>query len=171
MGTANILLKCVWACVDLNNDMGADQWFDTRGGFVKFRNLSWCGFRWQWSICTSCLIVTFYFWKTRFKMWLYYVNLGNQIIYPGRLAGNWDVRSWMNGILIHCVMLGLLGVFDRFRMKRGEGRGRQGRHREVHHWYPLSSYGVMLESVLHLAIWKISDWKSRRWLHVEGMAD
>lgn len=39
MGTANIL-KCVWSCVDLNNDMGTDQWFDTRWGFVKFRNLS-----------------------------------------------------------------------------------------------------------------------------------
>lgn len=40
----------------------------------------------------------------------------------------------MNGTLsIQGGLLGVLGVGDKFRAKRGEGRGRQGTYREVQH--------------------------------------
>lgn len=52
---------------------------------------------------------------------------------------------------MHCVMLGLLSVDDRFGIKRGEGRGRQGKCTTDTH-SAASSYSVVLDSVLHLAI-------------------
>jgi len=70
-------------------------------------------------------------------------------------------------------MLGVLDVDEKFRTKRGEegaGKASVGKY-GVNSRSAAGGYGAVLESVLHLAIWKISDWKSRRWLHAEGMAD
>lgn len=70
--------------------MVAEQWYDTQWGFVKCRNLSCCMASHDSGPFASG-VQLFHFIKKKkkkVKMWLCYVNLGNQIIYPDHLAGN-----------------------------------------------------------------------------------